>query len=63
MYSGTFLNGFVSGEGCLTLASGATIVKNWSSDNDQKSRGRRGKNERKTVVEAIGHMLREEDSG
>lgn len=61
-YSGTFGNGFVFGEGCLTLASGATIAKNWQSKDDPKTgRGHR-KDERKTVMEAIEHMMMSEES-
>ena len=62
-YSGKFCNGYVSGEGCLTLSSGATMTKNWPSKDDVKSgRGRR-KDGQKTVIEAIEHMLTHGDSG
>lgn len=64
MYSGTFRNGFVTGEGCLNLASGATIVKNWSSKEDNPKAGRAHcKDEQKTAMEAIEHMMTHEDSG
>lgn len=62
-YIGTFRNGFVSGEGYLALASGATIVKNWQSKEDPKSARGHRKDERKTVMEAIAYMMMHDDSG
>ena len=63
-YSGEFRNGYVSGEGCLALSSGATITKNWPSKDDIRKTGRgRRKDGQKTVIEAIEHMLVHDNSG
>ena len=62
-YSGKFRNGYVSGVGYLTLASGATVMKNWQSKEDPKPRQGSRRNERRTVIEAIEHMMTLRDSG
>jgi hypothetical protein len=49
IYSGECHGGYVSGEGCLTLPSGITITKHWTSKGRMSGR--------MTVVEAIEHMM------
>ena len=55
-YSGKFSNGYVSGEGCLTL-DGATIIRNWPKEDRTGSRSAR-----LTVIEAI-EVLMKDDTG